>query len=117
MLVDGNDNLTIEFVSTNGSAFYQGYVNTVITPHLFYGNVDISSEVDIQYWSWTRETESGKTAADRNWDSRHTGTKVLTLTNEDMPTAWGRNNKAIFTCIVTVNDDRTTVIVQNQVIA
>lgn len=117
MLVDGNDNLTIEFVSTNGNAFYQGYVNTVITPHLFYGNVDISSEVDIQYWSWTRETESGKTDADRNWDSRHTGTKVLTLVNEDMPTAWGRGNKAIFTCTVVINDGKSNVIVQNQVIA
>ena len=117
MLVDGNDNLTIEFVSTNGNAFYQGYVNTVITPHLFYGNVDISSEVDVQYWSWTRETESGKTDADRNWDSRHTGTKVLTLVNEDMPTAWGRGNKAIFTCTVVINDGKSDVIVQNQVIA
>lgn len=117
MLVDGNDNLTIEFVSTNGSAFYQGYVNTVITPHLFYGNVDISSEVDIQYWSWTRETESGKTDADRNWDSGHTGVKVLTLANADMPTAWGRGNKAIFTCTVAINDGKSDVIVQNQVIA
>jgi hypothetical protein len=120
MLVDGNDNLTIEFVSTNGSAFYQGYVNTVITPHLFYGNVEIDAdgtEIAAQYWSWTRETESGKTDADRNWDSRHTGVKVLNLANGDMPTAWGRGNKAIFTCTVVINDGKSDVIVQNQVIA
>lgn len=120
MLVDGNDNLTIEFVSTNGSAFYQGYVNTVITPHLFYGNVEIDAdgtEIAAQYWSWTRETESGKTDADRNWDSRHTGVKVLNLANGDMPTAWGRGNKAIFTCTVVINDGKSDIIVQNQVIA
>lgn len=116
-LIDGNGNYSIEFVSTMGDAFYVGHVSTVLTPHLFYGNVDISSEIDVQYWSWTRETEQGSTAADTIWNNNHVRTRVLNLTNEDMPTGWGRDNKAIFTCTVVVNDGNNQVIIQNQVIA
>ena len=121
MLVDGNDNLTIEFVSSKGYSFRRGYVNTVITPHLFYGNVDITADIDAQYFNWTRSSESGKTTADETWDAKHkglvTGTKTLHLTNNDMPQTWSSANKAIFTCTVSVNDGKTTRIVDNQIIS
>jgi len=121
MLVDGNDNLTIEFVSSKGYSFRRGAVNTDITPHLFYGNVDITEEVAAEYWSWTRESESGKTVADESWDAQHTGLvtgkKTLHLTNNDMPQTWSSANKAIFTCTVSVNDGKTTRIVDNQIIS
>lgn len=116
-LVDGNGNYSIEFASTMGDAFYVGHVATTITPHLFFGNVDISADIAIQYWSWKRQTESGETAADIIWNNNHTQTRVLSLTDDDMPTAWSRNNKAIFTCVVVVNDGNSQVIIQNQVIA
>lgn len=117
MLIDGNGNYSIEFESTMGSSFYVGHVGTTITPHLYYGNVDISADIDVQYWSWTRSTESGSTAADTIWNNNHKQMRILTLTDEDMPTGWGRNNKAIFTCTVVVNDGSNQVIIQNQVIA
>lgn len=116
-LVDGNDNLTIEFVSSRGLSFRRGAVDTVITPHLFYGNVDITDEVAAEYWSWARESESGKTAADETWDSQHKGQKTLHLTNADMPATWSFQDKAIFTCTVVLNDGKTTRIVDNQIIS
>lgn len=120
-LVDGNDNLTIEFVSSKGYSFRRGNVDTVVTPHLFYGNVDITNEVAAEYWNWTRESESGKTVADESWDAQHTGLvtgiKTLHLTNNDMPQTWSSANKAIFTCTVSVNDGKTTRIVDNQIIS
>lgn len=120
-LVDGNDNLTIEFVSSKGYSFRRGNVDTVITPHLFYGNVDITNDVAAEYWNWTRESESGKTVADESWDAQHTGLvtgiKTLHLTNNDMPQTWSSANKAIFTCTVSVNDGKTTRIVDNQIIS
>jgi len=120
-LVDGNDNLTIEFVSDKGYSFRRGYVDTTITPHLFYGNVDITADVAVEYWTWTRESESGKTQADETWDAQHTGlvtgVKTLRLTNNDMPQGWSSQNKAIFTCTVVVNDGKTTRIVDNQIIS
>lgn len=116
-LVDGNDNLTIEFVSSNGFSFRRGAVNTVVTPHLFYGNVDISSDVAAENWSWTRQSESGKTDADRTWDAQHAGVKQLYLTNQDMPANWSSSNKAIFTLTVQVDDGKNIRIVDNQIIS
>lgn len=117
MLVDGNDNLTIEFVSSKGYSFRRGNVDTVITPHLFYGNVDITSDVAAEYWNWTRESESGKTIQDKTWDAQHQHMKQIQLTNLDMPSTWSTQEKAIFTCAVTLNDGKTTRIVDNQIIS
>lgn len=117
MLVDGNDNLTIEFVSSKGYSFRRGYVDTDITPHLFYGNVDITSDVAAEYWNWTRESESGKTAQDETWDAQHQHMKEIHLSNLDMPSTWSTRDKAIFTCTVTLNDGKTTRIVDNQIIS
>ena len=119
-LVDGDDSYSIEFVSSNGSSFYQGHVNTTVTPHLFYGKIDISADVDTQYWSWARTSEhpvEGDEERDRAWNNAHIGVRVLNLTNQDMPLSWGRGNKAIFTCTVSVNDGKTTRIVDNQIIS
>ena len=116
-LVDGNDNLTIEFVSSKGYSFRRGGVDTVITPHLFYGNVDITDEVAAEYWSWSRESESGKTTADETWDAQHQRQKTLHLTDSEMPTTWSFKDKAIFTCTVVLNDGKTTRIVDNQIIS
>ena len=117
MLVDGNDNLTIEFVSSKGYSFRRGAVNTDITPHLFYGNVDITSDVAAEYWNWTRESESGKTVQDETWDAQHQHMKAIHLSNLDMPSTWSTRDKAIFTCTVTLNDGKTTRIVDNQIIS
>lgn len=116
-LVDGNDNLTIEFVSSKGYSFRRGGVDTVITPHLFYGNVDITDEVAAEYWSWSRESESGKTTADETWDAQHQRQKTLHLTDSEMPSTWSFKDKAIFTCTVVLNDGKTTRIVDNQIIS
>ena len=116
-LVDGNDNLTIEFVSSKGYSFRRGNVDTVVTPHLFYGNVDITNEVAAEYWNWSRESESGKTDADRTWDAQHAQQKTLHLTDNEMPSTWSFKDKAIFTCTVVLNDGKTTRIVDNQIIS
>lgn len=117
-LSEGNQNLSMEIASTNGDKFRRDIVNTVLTPHLFYGNMDITADISAASWAWTRESDSGKTAADTAWDASHrgsvTGVKTLTLTNSDMPEGWSSANRAIFTCTVSVNDGENTVIVQNQ---
>lgn len=136
MLVDGNDNLTIEFVSSKGYSFRRGAVNTDITPHLFYGNVDISGDLEIteevadEYWNWTRHEEVNETfdpqtgeriivytPQDETWNAQHQHMRLLHLSNLDMPAAWSTRNKAIFTCTVTLNDGKTTRIVDNQIIS
>ncbi|MGI5872885.1 MAG: hypothetical protein ACOX8T_12715, partial [Bacillota bacterium] len=70
-----------------------------------------------EYWSWSRESESGKTIADETWDAQHQGQKTLHLTDSEMPSTWSFKDKAIFTCTVSVNDGKTTRIVDNQIIS
>ena len=115
-VVSGDTVFWIEFQSSNGSSFYQGHVNTVVTARLWWGSEDVTSIVGALAFTWTRSSESGKTDADRAWDAQagHSGTNILTLTDADMPTAWSRNNKAIFTCTVTYNGQE---VAENTVIA
>ena len=117
LMVEGISNLTMEFASSRGFAFRRHEVDTVITPHVFYGGIDITDDLDNEYFSWTRSSESGKTAADETWDAQHVGQKALHLTLNDMPATWSSANKAIFTCVATVNDGKSTRIVDNQIIS
>lgn len=122
-LVDGNDNLTIEFVSSKGYSFRRGAVDTIITPHVFYGNVDITDEIAAEYFTWTRYEQRNEklpnpyTQADEAWNSAHEQQKTLHLTNNDMPNTWSTRNKIIFTCAVVINDGKTTRIVDNQIVS
>ena len=119
LVVSGNMLWTMGFASTNGNAFYQGHVQTTVTAHLYWGDEDVTAIVGAAAFDWTRSSESGKTAADEAWDAdtTHQGTNRLALTDNDMPTAWSRNNKAIFTCTATTTYGGEQVIVQNQIIA
>ena len=122
-LVDGNDNLTIEFVSSKGYSFRRGAVDTIITPHVFYGNVDITDEIAAEYFTWTRYEQRNEdlpnpyTQADEAWNTAHEQQKTLHLTNNDMPNTWSTQNKIIFTCTVVINDGKTTRIVDNQIVS
>lgn len=126
-LIDGNENMSIELLSSNGTSFRMGAVNTVITPYLFFGNVDITADIAAEYWSWERELlndETGeyiKTADDERWDLQHkgsyTGIKTLHLTSGDMPAGWSMRKKAVFTCKTVVDDGKSTVTIENQIIA
>lgn len=117
--VSGNTNWRIDFLSSNGSSFYYGHVETTVTARLYWGQDDITERVGAEAFSWTRSTESGKSAADETWDAQaaHQGTNVLQLRSIDMPTAWSRNNKAVFTCTARVNDGTEDLEIENQIIA
>lgn len=124
-LVEGDDSFAMYLTSSKGQLFRPGYVETTVTPYVYYGNMDISNDLTSSYWSWTRHTENSVdahgnpiyTEADLTWNANHTQTRVLDLTNSDMPVAWSRENRAVFTCTATISDGNNTVIVQNQVIA
>ncbi len=124
-LISGNNNLSIEFVSSRGLSFRRGAVNTTVTPYLYFGNFDISDRIDAEFYSWTRHEEVNDdkqgdakyTVQDRTWNAQHQGIKAIPLTNNDMPAAWSVHNKTIFTLTVVVNDGTDNVIVQNQIVS
>lgn len=122
-VIGGNMVWGIDFASTNGNSFYQGHVQTTVTARLYWGDEDITAIVGAAVFTWTRSSEEGKNDADRTWDAMevrgnkvHQGTNILNLGNNDMPTAWSRINKAIFTCTAAIEDGETTEYIQNQVI-
>lgn len=85
VLLEGNTELQMRFSSSNGNAFLAGHVDTVITPSVYMGNIDISSEITTGDWCWVYDRG---TSADR----------MLHITNDIMPTNWSKKNKAKFTC-------------------
>lgn len=98
-LLEGNTELEMRFMSSEGNAFAAGKVDTYITPSVYMGNIDISDDIAAIDWIWTYEL------------GEYNG-RVLHLTNELMPANWSRANKAKFTCTAYVRkseDDVTPV--------
>ena len=124
-LVEGNTNYSIEFVSSRGLSFRRGAVDTDITAYFYFGNIDITSEINAYYFNWTRHEERNEdsqgnityTEQDVTWNAQHQGMKSIHLSNNDMPAAWSTLNKAIFTLTVTVLDGNQTLNIQNQIIS
>jgi hypothetical protein len=106
--VAGETMLTLEPYSTRGDRFRRDMVNTEVRMLLYYGQQDITSLVDAQYWTWTRSSDSGKTAQDEVWDAQHRMVKSISLRSVDMPQGWSSSNRAIFTCTVQVNGENIT---------
>lgn len=103
-MLEGYTELRMEFASSNGSTFAAGYVDTEVTPIVYYGNIDISSDIAQSDWGWAYELGT------------HEG-RVLHITSEMMPTNWSRKNKAVFTCTAYVRVGENQVqAVTNQVI-
>jgi len=117
-MIEGNSNYELDFSSSNGYRFRRGYVNTVITPYLYYGDTDISADIAEQYWSWKRESENGASAdTDPTWNARHQHMRSIQLTDDDMPSCWSVANRIIFTCTCTLLDGDNRIIIDNRIIA
>ena len=123
--IEGDGSLTMEFVSSNGYSFRYGAVDTTITPHIFFGGIDITTNTTyVHFLRWERTSEQGSTSADEQWNREHNPTytpsydpSTLHLTYLDMPSGWASNNRAIFTCIAQVDDGQNLTIVENHIVA
>lgn len=116
VMVEGNNNLSISFVSSAGYAFVHGLVDTNVTPICWLGYIDISDDILPADWEWARD--SGLPVEDANWNIAHvTNGRVLRLTNDDMPSNWSVTNKVKFTCSAYVRDGNDVYKVTNTIIA
>ena len=107
-LLEGLRGLTLELVATNTAFYNRASVDTEVTPTLFYGQMDISSDVLTNDWSWTRVSSGTDTQFDAAWNTAHEGNgRVLHITGADLPPNWGRTNpcKFIITAYVRVGED------------
>lgn len=116
VMIEGNSNLSLNFISSDGYAFVQGRVDTTVTPICWLGYIDISDDVFPADWAWTRD--SGLPVEDANWNAMHAKNgRVLHLTNDDMPSNWNTRNKVKFTCAAYVRDGEDVYKVTNTIIA
>lgn len=74
-----------------------GYVNLTIVPKVTWGQEDMTNRVT--GWEWHKYFADG--TEDLGWGYSHTQQQV-TLTDADMPPAWGRANPVIFECVATL---------------
>lgn len=104
VMLEGYDELSMKFASSNGQSFHAGHVDTEVTPSVYLGNIDISEDIAPSDWSWTYKLGS------------YAG-RVLHITPEMMPADWSVTNPAKFVCSAYVRVGESQVQeVQNEVV-
>lgn len=95
-MVEGSSEERMEIFSSNGLSFAAGFVDTVFTPKVFIGNINVTDEIPLENWKWERITIN--TTSDLMWNAQHTSTKTVHITGADMGTHWSRQNPVTFVC-------------------
>ena len=117
MMVGGIDEYEMRFLDANDVPYSDiiqtkpGYVNLYVAPIVKWGSEDITEMADS--WEWHKyyfdeeadpsELNSSGMVEDKGWAMTHKE-RIITLTDEDMPTAWGRLNPVVFECVATFDD-------------
>lgn len=90
-----NKPYTLNILSSNGTVFRRGLIDTYLSPTLYYGNEDVTNSFPDSYFIWKRQ--SPDTDGDGYWNMAHeNGSKRLHITNDDV------YGSATFTCYFTV---------------
>lgn len=115
VLLEGDKNYALNFISTNGWAFLRSRVDTEITAGLTYAGMDITDDVmqlEGTEVEWLRD--SGNVPADNTWKPSYIDgdRNRIWLTNADMPSDFGysvRSVKFICRVFIPVGDVKTKV--------
>ena len=91
---DGEDAISVQIFSSNGSVFRSGQCFTTMTATVWRGDEDITDTLDASYFTWERT--SGDSVADESWNtsSKAIGQKSIELTPQDVV------GRAVFACHV-----------------
>lgn len=74
---------SIYVISSAGSAFSYGNIDTLLSVHVLYKGTDVTDKFDDSCFVWTRR--SADTSGDIYWNEQHsTGTKQLRITRADV---------------------------------
>lgn len=109
VMLEGDPNYYVEIESSGGYAFRRSNVDTVLTARVYYGNIDITSDVvaTVGYdCEWARDT--GKPGDDNVWTPEYAGDdkNAVHVDNGDVHgigAGFGIDYKAVtFVCTVTI---------------
>lgn len=83
-MTQGNPNFEMRFTSSNGTRFIGNDIDTEIIATVFKYNQDISDDLPVERWTWTRTSDFPE--SDVEWNAKHVGTgNHLHLTRADFP--------------------------------
>ena len=86
---------TLNILSSNGTVFRRGMIDTYLSPTLFYRSQEVTDQYTDENFIWQRQ--SSDSDGDYYWNAAHDeGTKSLHITNEDI------YGSATFTCYFVV---------------
>ena len=91
---DGSSNYSVLIISTEGDAFKNGVIQTVLKAKVYYGDKDITDELDANQFRWTRS--SVDKISDQQWNTKYFGgAKEIQITTDDV------HKRATFNCEIT----------------
>lgn len=102
-MIEGDSRYSLFFESSRGSSFFAGGVDTVLTAHVRFGQIDITDELmgmSATEVEWARD--SGNESMDRSWNPTYDGAaNAIHLTDADMPPGFGSTVRTLaFICRV-----------------
>ncbi|UOE58062.1 hypothetical protein [Cytobacillus oceanisediminis] len=80
--MEGRIPYRVEIISSNGIAFKNGVVSTILEPKVYKGSEDITATIESHRFNWYRVGADGQ--ADAVWNAAHTGVKTVTITGADV---------------------------------
>lgn len=91
---DGESNYSVMILSTEGDTFKNGIIETKLQARIFYGDEDITDNIDSNKFRWTRS--SIDKASDDIWNEKYFGgAKEIKITSDDV------HKRAMFQCELT----------------
>lgn len=103
-MIEGDSRYSLFFESSRGSSFFAGGVDTVLTAHVRFGQIDITDELmgmSATEVEWARD--SGNESMDRSWKPTYNegAANAIHLTDADMPAGFGSTVRTLaFICRV-----------------
>lgn len=103
-MIEGDSRYSLFFESSRGSSFFAGGVDTVLTAHVRFGQIDITDELmgmSATEVEWARD--SGNESMDRSWNPTYDegAANAIHLTDADMPPGFGSTVRTLaFICRV-----------------
>lgn len=79
----GESSYNVVVLSSRGNTFKNGEIETTLKAFVYYGNRDITEELDANRFKWTRV--SNDSASDIDWNAKNfSGKKQITITPDDV---------------------------------
>lgn len=104
--IGGNQLLRMKLTNTHGTLFRPGQVHTSFIASVYYGDIDITADIEPLDWQWLRETSNPN--ADLAWIEAHKeATNQIEITDKDIDPNYRNQTRFICKAYVRLRDEIT----------